>query len=71
MNSDKPKDPMRERQERPKAARPARDAMEGRGSARGRSGYGVESLRPHLREQLALKELLAGGSPMTQAKPRG
>ncbi len=25
---------------------------------RGRSGYGVESLRPHLRDQLVLKDLL-------------
>jgi hypothetical protein len=36
----------------------------------GRSGYGVESLRPHLRDQLLLKDLMRPPFPSRpRAKP--
>ena len=34
------------------------EGPDGRGTRRGRSGYGMESIRPHLRAQLELHSLL-------------
>ncbi|TWO69511.1 hypothetical protein FN976_19695 [Caenimonas sedimenti] len=42
-----------------------------RATARGHSGYGSESVRPHLRDQLKLKELLQPGLLVIMPEPRG
>ncbi len=48
---------------------PARpEGAPSRSPRQGRSGYGVESLRPHLHDQLALKDLLRPS--MTLPGPR-
>ena len=49
--------------DKPDKASNAGDSPAGRAARRGRSGYGIESLRPHLREQLEMKELLRPSFP--------
>ena len=39
-----------------------------RATARGHSGYGADSVRPHLRDQLKLKELMGRPLPSPEAK---
>jgi putative hemolysin len=51
--------------DKPDKASNSGDSPAGRATRRGRSGYGIESLRPHLREQLEMKELLRPGFPGT------
>lgn len=54
------------------APRNRRAGFVGRASASGHSGYGSESVRPHLRDQLRLKELLATPFPAPEEeKPAG
>jgi len=53
------------RRSSPGAGRPS--GFVERATARGRSGHGSESIRPHLRDQLRLKELL--GTPFTPPEP--
>jgi hypothetical protein len=52
-DSPPPRDPERKRAEAARDARPG-----GWTPRRGRSGYGVESIRPHLRAQLEERRLL-------------
>lgn len=40
-----------------------------RATARGHSGHGAESVRPHLRDQLKLKALLPTPFPTPEAQP--
>ena len=40
-----------------------------RATARGHSGYGSESVRPHLRDQLRLKALLPSAYPTPDQQP--
>ncbi|MEJ8839533.1 hypothetical protein [Ramlibacter sp. AN1133] len=40
-----------------------------RATARGHSGHGAESVRPHLRDQLKLKALLPTPYPTPEAQP--
>jgi hypothetical protein len=40
-----------------------------RATARGHSGHGAESVRPHLRDQLRLKALLPTPFPTPEAQP--
>jgi len=40
-----------------------------RATARGHSGHGAESVRPHLRDQLRLKALLPTPYPTPEAQP--
>lgn len=54
--SDNPRDPENKRSTSA-ATRAARSAAWG-GQRRGRSGYGMESIRPHLRAQLEQQKLL-------------
>jgi len=42
-----------------------------RATARGHSGHGSESVRPHLRDQLRLKSLLPQPFPMPDTPPPG
>jgi len=42
----------------------------GRGSKRGRSGHGVESIRPHLRAQLKMQDLLRPSFPPPEEQDR-
>jgi hypothetical protein len=75
QDDDKPKEP--KQPERPSAGSPDRrrgprqrkDFVE-RATARGHSGYGVESVRPHLRDQLKLKALMQPTFP-PPAEARG
>jgi hypothetical protein len=40
-----------------------------RATARGHSGHGADSVRPHLRDQLRLKALLATPFPTAEVQP--
>ena len=44
--------------ERPGGPKPTRTERPRASSEAGHSGYGMETLRPHLRDQLAMKDLL-------------
>jgi hypothetical protein len=48
---------------------PRRRGFVERATADGHSGYGSESVRPHLRDQLRLKALLAAPFPPAGARP--
>lgn len=59
---------------RPQGARrsgapPRQHGFVERATARGHSGHGAESVRPHLRDQLRLKALLPTPYPTPDAQP--
>lgn len=69
-----PEKPSRSRdpEDKRSSAKPARaESPAGRTPKRGNSGYGIESLRPYLRDQLELDDLLRPGAiPSGTNKPK-
>ena len=69
-DSSTPRDPERKRSTREPERRPAERAA-GSEWRRGHSGYGLESIRPHLRAQIEQRKLLRPTFPPEDEPPDG